>query len=256
MVSSGSRGAAPDGAKIHNRPLLSNLSSGFFAARRPFADERTHLFQGICGHISNVVNFAHDLNESFKEFLLLRTAMDCGNSNKVPFHWAKSTVIITVLVFLILFFAAVRLAYVYKNINRYILFSAALSPFFLTFLYLPLSIYANDGFLIIRRIKGKIRIPIADIEFISKIDKTEIQSSIRIWGSGGLFGYSGIFSHPKFGKFNMYATELSHLYSIKTQNRTYIISCRNAKINAETNILHRYKALHQGLPIQFQSRPI
>ncbi|MEZ3440803.1 PH domain-containing protein [Alistipes sp.] len=161
--------------------------------------------------------------------------MDCGNSNKIPFHWAKSTIIITILVFLILLCAAIRLAYIYVNIKKIILFGVIFSPFICSFLYLPLYLHINNCFLIIQRIKGKIKIPIADIKSISKIGKSEIHSCIRIWGSGGLFGYLGIYSNPKFGKFNMYATELSNLYLIKTRNKTYIISCKDINIKSLIN---------------------
>ena len=61
--------------------------------------------------------------------------------------------------------------------------------------------------------------------FIKKISKSDIENSIRRFGSGGLFGYLGLFKSDSLGNYTMYATDLSNLIFIRTNNKKYVFSC-------------------------------
>lgn len=153
--------------------------------------------------------------------------MDYGNDNATRFHWEPTVIIITALVFLVLLGTVVGITYPLWSIKVVIVGIVIFSPLLVTFLYCPTHLCFNNKTLIIKRIKGAIKIPVTEIKTVAPIKKSEITSSIRIFGSGGLFGYLGIFKNRRMGKFYMYATELSDLYVIKTHNKTYVICCRN-----------------------------
>ena len=57
------------------------------------------------------------------------------------------------------------------------------------------------------------------------ISKSDIENSIRRFGSGGLFGYLGLFKSDSLGNYTMYATDLSNLIFIRTSNKKYVFSC-------------------------------
>ena len=73
---------------------------------------------------------------------------------------------------------------------------------------------------------GYIEIPLNSIHSIDIISTTTISGSIRLFASGGFFGYFGIFKNKNIGKYTMYATELKNLIMVKTAHKTYVFSCR------------------------------
>lgn len=62
-----------------------------------------------------------------------------------------------------------------------------------------------------------------------RISKSDIDNSIRTFGSGGLFGYLGLFKNNRLGNYTMYATELNNLIFIRTCNKKYVFSCSHSK---------------------------
>lgn len=64
----------------------------------------------------------------------------------------------------------------------------------------------------------------SDIIEIRAIDSNEIRGSLRLFGSGGFFGWFGIFRNSKFGTYQLYCGQLENLYLVKTSKRNYIIS--------------------------------
>ena len=81
--------------------------------------------------------------------------------------------------------------------------------------------------IILHRLFGAINIPIKDIIAIKAIPNSETAFSIRIFGSGGLFGYLGKFKNKKLGNYTMYATNVNELILIRTDRKTYVFSCKN-----------------------------
>lgn len=157
-----------------------------------------------------------------------RVTMDYENYKSITwFHWEPTVIFITTFVSIILLGTIIAIAYPLWNIRVIILSAIIFIPLIITLLYCPLYLKINNGTLIIRQIKGEMKIPITEIKSVTPINKTSITSSIRVFGSGGLFGYLGIFKNNRIGKFHMYATELTNLYTIQTSTKTYVICCRN-----------------------------
>lgn len=93
--------------------------------------------------------------------------------------------------------------------------------------YMPIRLTIENDKIILHRLFGTINIPIKNIIEIKAIPKSETAFSIRIFGSGGLFGYLGKFKNKKLGSYTMYATNLNELVLIRTDRKAYVFSCRN-----------------------------
>lgn len=95
--------------------------------------------------------------------------------------------------------------------------------------YMPTRLTIQKDNITLHKFYGSINIPIKDIIEIKTIPSSDIRSSIRLFGSGGMFGYLGIFRNPRFGKYTMYATNLNELILIRTSKNKYIFSCSHHK---------------------------
>lgn len=93
--------------------------------------------------------------------------------------------------------------------------------------YMPIRLSIKNDKIILHRLFGAINIPIKDIIEIKAIENSETAFSIRVFGSGGLFGYLGKFKNKKLGYYSMYATDINELILIRTDRKTYVFSCRN-----------------------------
>ena len=93
--------------------------------------------------------------------------------------------------------------------------------------YMPIRLTIENDKITLHRLFGTIHIPIKDIIEIKAITSSETAFSIRIFGSGGLFGYLGKFKNKKLGYYTMYATDINELILIRTDRKTYVFSCKN-----------------------------
>ncbi|MDR0830564.1 MAG: PH domain-containing protein [Prevotellaceae bacterium] len=156
-------------------------------------------------------------------------------------NWDTTTIIITILTLVIVF--AISVSMIIKFTQRQklkgknhglVLFSLIfvyLLPVLLIipFCYMPTKINFDNENLVVRQIKGKIEIPINEISEIRKIKKGDFENTVRTFGSGGLFGYLGKFENSQFGKFQMYATNSTNRFVVKTENKIFIFSCKNSE---------------------------
>lgn len=91
--------------------------------------------------------------------------------------------------------------------------------------YMPIRLKANDEKVTVRRLFGSLEILLNEVIDTRRIFKSEIDGSIRTFGSGGLFGYLGRFKNDRLGNYTMYATELNNLILVRTNNKKYVFSC-------------------------------
>lgn len=82
----------------------------------------------------------------------------------------------------------------------------------------------TDKELIVVRRGRSISIPIANIQ---EAFNGSVYRSIRVFGSGGAFGYLGIFRNPQIGYYRAMAGDLSESFFVITKKRKYLLSCRN-----------------------------
>ena len=74
----------------------------------------------------------------------------------------------------------------------------------------PSSYSVENGFLVVHRLAGNIQIPTSSIREARGATREDLSGTLRLFGSGGLFGYYGRFRSPKLGKSTWYMTNQRH----------------------------------------------
>jgi hypothetical protein len=104
-----------------------------------------------------------------------------------------------------------------------------LAIYLVAFAFRPIDYLITTDELIIHRPLLNVHIKRADIKSVELIDRQKIVGSFRIFGSGGLFGYYGVFKSFPLGSMTWYATSRRHPILIKTTDgRRIVISPDNA----------------------------
>lgn len=91
-------------------------------------------------------------------------------------------------------------------------------------LTMPRYLIIQNGLLIITHPIGRTVIEKSQVVKIEAIERSDLRGSLRLFGSGGFFGWFGIFRNSKFGVYRIYCGQLENLYHIKTLTKSYIIS--------------------------------
>lgn len=140
--------------------------------------------------------------------------------------------IITVACFIIMSFALIKLTQVllkggfnivYLSVIVLLLISIV-SPVFT----MPVSIYALDDRLLLKKLLGSKTIFYSDIIVAERFYP---KSDIRIFGSGGYWGFFGIFSNPRIGRYTAFVGDYKEAVLIQVAiaggYKSYVVSCRN-----------------------------
>lgn len=147
--------------------------------------------------------------------------------------WESQVIIITILVSILILgiiIVSFRKMLLYWNVKNgialFLIFEMLLcsSILVLPILYMPLKLSVLKDEIIIHKIVGQIIIPFEQIKSIDTYDM-EKSKNIRIFGSGGLFGYLGYYKNSVLGDFQMYVMDRSSTAVIKTIHESYVVSC-------------------------------
>jgi len=109
---------------------------------------------------------------------------------------------------------------------HHIVYVALLFPLLIGFAYAysPRGYTLSGQAIVIKRLIGNIRVPLADIREIRAGTPDDFTGCLRLWGNGGLFGYYGLFQTAKLGKCYWYVTNRSKTVIVSTQDRTLVLS--------------------------------
>jgi hypothetical protein len=58
----------------------------------------------------------------------------------------------------------------------------------------------------------------------AEIDPSALRSSIRIFGNGGLFSFTGLFRSPKLGRYRAYVTDPARTVILRFADRVVVVS--------------------------------
>jgi hypothetical protein len=94
----------------------------------------------------------------------------------------------------------------------------------LTYLYSPQSYEVSDGTILIKRLIGTVRVPLDSIRELRTGNADDFLACTRLWASGGLFGYFGLFKTRKLGKCKWYMTNRRNSVIIVASAMTAVIS--------------------------------
>ncbi|HUE24461.1 MAG TPA: PH domain-containing protein [Bryobacteraceae bacterium] len=108
----------------------------------------------------------------------------------------------------------------------HIIFVALLFPLLicLAYAYSTREYALSGGAIVVKRLIGDIRVPLADIREIRPGTPDDFTGCVRLWGNGGLFGYYGLFRTARLGRCYWYVTNRSKTVVVVTPNRTMVLS--------------------------------
>jgi hypothetical protein len=97
----------------------------------------------------------------------------------------------------------------------------------------PVSIILNDSDLTLKKIIGNIKINYKDITEAGIYVPEGID--VRIVGSGGFGGYTGLFYNKTLGKYQSYVGDYDQAFFIITKNnKKYVFSCEDRELVLQT----------------------
>lgn len=110
------------------------------------------------------------------------------------------------------------------NIIMTVLFAFLL---LLSYAWSPNQFETDASNITIRKMWNPIVIPRETITESRLIEADDISGSVRLMGSGGLFGYYGKFNNSKLKTYNLQAGNRVNLVLIKTTDKTYVLTPDN-----------------------------
>ena len=90
--------------------------------------------------------------------------------------------------------------------------------------YSPRGYSVGDGMVIVKRLIGNIRVPLDNVQALRTSTSDDFRGCIRLWGSGGLFGYYGLFRTSVLGRCTWYVTDRSRTVVLITAAKTVLFS--------------------------------
>ncbi len=94
----------------------------------------------------------------------------------------------------------------------------------LGYAYSPRGYVLEGRSILVTRLAGTVRVPLDDVREVRRTTPDDFRGCIRLWGSGGLFGYYGLFRTAKLGKSTWYVTNRSNCIAMITGPKTVLIS--------------------------------
>lgn len=153
-----------------------------------------------------------------------------------PFRWSKTVWIISIISTIVLIGTAIMCLItpeLAEGFGRYVLTALLLPLPIVCFCLSPRYLCLYGPTLIIKRWVGSVTIPVGDIISVTEAERKTVMFSKRTMGNGGLFGYYGHYHNHLYGKFRMFATDLSNLYLVRTAKGNYVISCSSPELIAK-----------------------
>lgn len=97
----------------------------------------------------------------------------------------------------------------------------------LGYAYSPRGYAISGRAIIVRRLIGNVRIPLEGIREVRRAGADDLCGAIRVWGSGGMFGYYGLFRTSKLGKCWWYLTNRQDFVVVTTESKRALFSPDN-----------------------------
>jgi hypothetical protein len=94
----------------------------------------------------------------------------------------------------------------------------------LAYAYSPRGCTVREGAIVVDRRIGEVRIPLAGIREARTATPEDLRGCLRLWASGGLFGYYGLFRTSKLGRCWWYVTNRRNIVVVVTAAQTSLFS--------------------------------
>jgi hypothetical protein len=90
--------------------------------------------------------------------------------------------------------------------------------------YSPRGYVIEGQTILVQRLAGAARVPLQGVRDARRTTPEDLRDCIRLWGSGGLFGYYGLFRTAKLGKSTWYVTCRKNSVVVITAPKTVLFS--------------------------------
>lgn len=138
-------------------------------------------------------------------------------SQNFPASYDWATRIISIIVVLMVATAAAA-------IRRPIVAALGAPIVALSYAYSPRSYVVCGRSITVRRPIGDVRFPLDELLEIRRASRSDLRGGMRLFGSGGLFGYYGLFWMPSLGKSTWYVTNRRNAVVVTTSGKTAVFS--------------------------------
>lgn len=105
-----------------------------------------------------------------------------------------------------------------------VMFILGLVAVFISFAYSPRGYIVDGRSILVRRLAGNTRIALDDVREVRRTTPEDSRGCIRLRGSGGLFGYYGLFRSDALGKFSAYMTSRQNNVVVTAGLKTAVFS--------------------------------
>ena len=147
---------------------------------------------------------------------------------------SKFSYILTLIITIILIICCVSM--INETPKFWIVFGLLILLLFLGLLYGPTQINANPEYVTVKTYLLKHKILVRDIESVELFRPT--MGSIRLFASGGYFGYWGMFRDGLIGTYAGYYGKSSDCFLVRMKNGSkYVLGCQNPEEMVE--YIHR-----------------
>lgn len=93
-----------------------------------------------------------------------------------------------------------------------------------SYAYSPRGYVVDGDSILVKRIAGSARVSLTGVREGRRATQEDLRGCIRLGGSGGLFGYYGLFSTSKLGKSTWYVTNRANSIVVITAAKTVLFS--------------------------------
>lgn len=94
-----------------------------------------------------------------------------------------------------------------------------------------------------RKTLWSVRVPLSQISACHPLPRAALRDAIRVYGTGGLFGWTGRYRARQLGGFSMYATSLDQLILVQRRRRRPIVISPADSTAFLTGLRRQYETL-------------
>ncbi len=116
----------------------------------------------------------------------------------------------------------------------------------LSYAYSPRAYRVSEKAIVVKRLIGNVRVPLESLRAARRMEADDLRGCIRLWGSGGLFGYFGLFRTTKLGRCTWYATN--------RKNLTVVVGARKTTVYSPDDTEGFLRAIRAQVPIPESER--
>jgi hypothetical protein len=101
----------------------------------------------------------------------------------------------------------------------------------------------NGGSLLIHRPGWKTRVPLDGLRSVT-VDPEAIRKSIRSFGNGGFFSFTGWYANKTLGSYRLFGTDLKRTVVLRFEHRRVVVTPEDPEVFARC--LREQAGLHEG----------